>query len=1115
MKRMLINATQQEELRVAMVDGQQLYDLDIESPGHEQKKANIYKGKITRIEPSLEAAFVDYGADRNGFLPLKEMASEYLPARLPSEGRTHIKDVLREGQEVIVQVDKEERGNKGAALTTFITLAGSYLVLMPNNPRSGGISRRIEGADRVELKEVVASLKIPEGMGLIVRTAGIGKSSEALQWDLSFRLKHWQVIKQTAKERPAPFLIHQESNVIIRAFRDYLRQDIGEILIDNPHIVDLAKAHIAALGRPDFASKIKLYNGEVPLFSYYQIESQIESAFKREVRLHSGGSIFIDTTEALTAIDINSARSTRGVDIEETALNTNLEAANEIARQLRLRDLGGLIVIDFIDMHALRHQRDVENCLREAVRQDRARIQIGRISRFGLLELSRQRLSPSLSESSHHVCPRCGGNGTIRDNESLSLSILRLIEEEALKENTYEVQAIVPVPIASYLLNEKRDAVNAIEKRQAGVRAIIVPNDQMHTPNYDVLRVRKGEETSILSYQLPQLHDVDISHTYAEHNTTRKQQEQSYLDNSSAMRNTLILNRKSISSSVKKPITTSSSSRGLFFRLISGIKSLVSHDHKINSSDVTPQSMLIEEKTVDTTHKGRSPLSHGRHYSLSNSDQMLSLPHECGLNKEKIQSHHNAETSGNRKFKISETRKNPVNSNCKHLQHEGTQELDFITDNNKDNSQDLKVSIKPEKVINSFVVTQTLMDEAKNITVQTPQPRQKYEINSSIVNVCAPLQVNNCPVNATTAFDVVAEHQKNMADMVFTNNQNNIKIENKCYISTNNTENLSRRSRKSSRYLRVSGQRRRRYRDNKLVLQSPVPMNRAICSLELALGKVWINYPVKHHEENINKNKSKESQRAESVAVTVIRDDINLEGSSLSVDKSIAKLNHLITDAKKAIDLTKTECDSIHCIIQNTSTTIEKVNSKQLVDTTSVSISKFRSNRDTALAEREENISSILESVSSSVSRSMLDKNLTQILHKINSISPPTSKLKMKNKMIKDNIFMSNKEIHGEKSSKNEILVSNLVIATSISSESLAPLNCKLDIQHPVLPKSNKSSAPVTKATGQDSDQSLLSLSKNNQGDHYYFKGHVAARGNTANNYANAPITRPISLDKI
>ncbi|OOF50477.1 ribonuclease E [Rodentibacter genomosp. 1] len=504
MKRMLINATQKEELRVALVDGQRLFDLDIESPGHEQKKANIYKGKITRVEPSLEAAFVDYGAERHGFLPLKEIAREYFPADYVFQGRPNIRDILSEGQEIIVQVNKEERGNKGAALTTFVSLAGSYLVIMPNNPRAGGISRRIEGDERTELKEALSSLVVPEGVGLIVRTAGVGKSPEELQWDLKVLLHHWEAIKQASQSRPAPFLIHQESDVIVRAIRDYLRRDIGEILIDSPKIFEKAKAHIK-LVRPDFINRVKLYQGEVPLFSHYQIESQIESAFQREVRLPSGGSIVIDVTEALTAIDINSARSTRGGDIEETALNTNLEAADEIARQLRLRDLGGLVVIDFIDMTPVRHQREVENRIRDAVRQDRARIQISRISRFGLLEMSRQRLSPSLGESSHHICPRCQGTGKVRDNESLSLSILRLIEEEALKENTKQVHTIVPVQIASYLLNEKRKAISSIEKRHS-VDVIVVPNEAMETPHFSVFRVRDGEEVNELSYNLAKIH---------------------------------------------------------------------------------------------------------------------------------------------------------------------------------------------------------------------------------------------------------------------------------------------------------------------------------------------------------------------------------------------------------------------------------------------------------------------------------------------------------------------------------------------------------------------------------------------------------------------------------
>ncbi|OBU15185.1 ribonuclease [Photobacterium aquimaris] len=527
MKRMLINATQKEELRVALVDGQKLFDLDIESPGHESKKANIYKGRITRIEPSLEAAFVDYGAERHGFLPLKEVAKDYFPSNYSYQGRPNIKEVLKEGQEVIVQVDKEERGNKGAALTTFISLAGSYLVLMPNNPRAGGISRRIEGEERTQLKAALSTLELPHGMGLIVRTAGVGKSGEELEWDLNVLLNHWSAVKEAAESQAAPFLIHQESNVIARAIRDYLRRDIGEILIDSPQVFDRARDHIKLI-RPDFLSRIKRYEGEVPLFSHYQIESQIDSAFQREVRLPSGGSVVIDPTEALTSIDINSARATKGGDIEETALQTNLEAADEIARQLRLRDLGGLVVIDFIDMTPVRHQREVENRLREAVRVDRARVQIGRISRFGLLEMSRQRLSPSLAEASHHVCPRCTGTGVVRDNESLSLSILRLIEEEALKDNSSQVVAIVPVPVASYLLNEKRPAVQHIEKYH-NVRVVIVPNADMETPHFEVLRIREGEEQDTLSYHLPStieaLKEAEATESPQQERTAKKREE--------------------------------------------------------------------------------------------------------------------------------------------------------------------------------------------------------------------------------------------------------------------------------------------------------------------------------------------------------------------------------------------------------------------------------------------------------------------------------------------------------------------------------------------------------------------------------------------------------------
>ena len=501
MKRMLINATQPEELRVALVDGQKLYDLDIESGAREQKKSNIYKGKITRVEPSLEAAFVDFGSERHGFLPLKEISREYF-SKAP-EGRVNIKDVLREGQEVIVQVEKEERGNKGAALTTFISLAGRYLVLMPNNPRAGGISRRIEGEERNELREALNGLDVPADMGLIVRTAGLGRSSEEMQWDLDYLTQLWKAIKEASQEQKAPFLIYQESNVIIRAIRDYLRQDIGEVLVDSVEAQEEALSFINQV-MPQYASKIKLYEDSVPLFNRFQIESQIETAFQRVVQLPSGGSIVIDPTEALVSIDINSARATRGGDIEETALNTNLEAAEEIARQLRLRDIGGLIVIDFIDMTPPKNQRAVEDRVRECLEADRARIQVGRISRFGLLEMSRQRLRPSLGESSGIVCPRCSGQGIIRDVESLSLAILRLIEEEALKDRTAEVRAQVPIPVAAFLLNEKRNNITKIELRTRA-RIVILPNDHMETPHFEVQRLRDDSpevQTGQSSYEM-------------------------------------------------------------------------------------------------------------------------------------------------------------------------------------------------------------------------------------------------------------------------------------------------------------------------------------------------------------------------------------------------------------------------------------------------------------------------------------------------------------------------------------------------------------------------------------------------------------------------------------
>ncbi len=491
MKRILINASQPEELRVAMVDGQHLFNLDIEAPSHEKKKANIYKGRITRIEPSLEAAFVDYGAERHGFLPLKEV-SPHLFRKTPEEGkRVEIKEVLSEGQEIVVQVNKEERGNKGAALTTFISLAGRYLVLMPNNPRAGGISRRIEGEERNELREVISQLEIPEGIGVIIRTAGVGKSTEEISWDLGYLLQLWEAIDKASRERPAPFLIYQESDVIIRAIRDYLSPDIGEIIIDNAELHAKARDFMQ-LVMPHNLHKLKFYDDATPLFTRFQIETQIEAAFQHEVRLPSGGSLVIDHTEALVAIDINSSRATKGGDIEETALNTNLEAADEIARQLRLRDLGGLIVIDFIDMTPSRNQREVENRLKAALASDRARIQVGRISRFGLLELSRQRLRPSLGESAHRVCPRCSGQGVIRNVESLSLSILRLIAEHANKEGTARIVAQLPVSVATYLLNEKRLDISEIEQRK-NVRIYLIANTTMESPNYEVTRLHRNE----------------------------------------------------------------------------------------------------------------------------------------------------------------------------------------------------------------------------------------------------------------------------------------------------------------------------------------------------------------------------------------------------------------------------------------------------------------------------------------------------------------------------------------------------------------------------------------------------------------------------------------------
>jgi ribonuclease E len=501
---MLINATQEEELRMAMVDGQRLYDLNIEGPASERKKANIYKGKITRIEPSLEAAFVDYGAERHGFLPLKEISSEYFIKEVSSGNKPNIRDVLKEGQDIVVQIDKEERGNKGAALTTFVSLAGRFIVLKPNKSRSGGVSRRIIGADRDLARKSLSDIDVPKGMSVILRTAGIDRSAEELAWDLENLMAVWQAILNVVLERPSPFLIYRESNAVVRALRDYLTNEIGEILIDDEATYKEATEFVEQV-MPHNLRKLKHYTDPVPLFTRFQIESQIESAFAHSVTLPSGGSIVIDHTEALVSIDINSARATKGGDIEATALNTNLEAADEIARQLRIRDLGGLIVIDFIDMGPQKNQRAVENRLREAVRQDRARVQIGKITRFGLLEMSRQRLRPSLGESSYHTCPRCSGFGTIRSVESLALAILRIVGEEARKERTAKVIAQLPVEVATYLLNEKRDWVRSVETRH-DTQVVLVANSALETPHYDIRRVRDDQadlpENAGVSYSL-------------------------------------------------------------------------------------------------------------------------------------------------------------------------------------------------------------------------------------------------------------------------------------------------------------------------------------------------------------------------------------------------------------------------------------------------------------------------------------------------------------------------------------------------------------------------------------------------------------------------------------
>ncbi|NVC51089.1 ribonuclease E [Vibrio diabolicus] len=836
MKRMLINATQKEELRVALVDGQRLFDLDIESPGHESKKANIYKGRITRIEPSLEAAFVDYGAERHGFLPLKEIAREYFPEGYTYQGRPSIKEVLTEGQEVIVQVEKEERGSKGAALTTFISLAGSYLVLMPNNPRAGGISRRIEGDERTQLKAALSTLELPQGMGLIVRTAGVGKSAEELEWDLNVLLNHWGAIKGAADSNPAPFLIHQESNVIVRAIRDYLRRDIGEILIDSNTIYERAKEHIQ-LVRPDFLNRVKKYEGEVPLFSHYQIESQIESAFQREVRLPSGGSIVIDPTEALTSIDINSARATKGGDIEETALNTNLEAADEIARQLRLRDLGGLVVIDFIDMTPVRHQREVENRLREAVRLDRARVQIGRISRFGLLEMSRQRLSPSLAEASHHICPRCSGTGVVRDNESLALSVLRLIEEEALKDNTAQVLAVVPVPIASYLLNEKRRSVNHIERIQE-VKITVVPNSDMETPHFEVIRVREGEEFDLISYLLPKkleaMKEAEGKEP-AEVDVKPKRIEEPVLKGFAAPSQTAPAPAAKPAPEAKKKEqkVEQEEKPGLFSRLFKALGSFLFGGSEEVKEEPKPQ----EEKKPNRDNRRNKRDRNDRRRNNSQRD--------------------NRENRDNRDNRDNRRRRKPRDEQANE-QNEAQQQTNKQQNRNQKRKPKAQQADKAqEQKANAKVAEKGLQLAAEARTETKPEESKPKQQNAKAEKVKERRQRRKLNKSVRVK-DQEAVEKKAEETAVKTQETVETKVEKpteaavEAQQDNKQAESKQRRNRRSPRHLRASGQRRRRGRDRR---PNPFRLRKGgVASPEMAMGKVMPRYipkPAPKKEEQV------------------------------------------------------------------------------------------------------------------------------------------------------------------------------------------------------------------------------------------------------------------------
>ncbi|VFP81806.1 ribonuclease E [Candidatus Erwinia haradaeae] len=993
MKRMLINATQKEEWRVALVNGQCLYDLDIESSGYEQKKSNIYKGRIIRIEPSLEAAFVDYGVERHGFLPLKEISCEYFFKRSNSHSRPNIKDLVREGQEVIVQIDKEERGNKGAALTTFISLAGSYLVLMPNNPRAGGISRRVEGNDRIILKSALALLDLPDGMGLIVRTAGVGKSVEGLQWDLSSRIKHWEAIKKAANNRSAPFLIHQESNVIVRAFRDYLRQDIGEILIDNPKVFHLACQHISALGRPDFSSRIKLYTGEIPLFSHYQIESQIESAFQREVRLPSGGSIVIDTTEALTAIDINSARSTRGGDIEETAFNTNLEAANEIARQLRLRDVGGLIVIDFIDMSPIQNQRSVENRLREEVRQDRARIQISHISRFGLLEMSRQRLSSSLGESSHHVCPRCSGTGNIRDNESLSLSILRLIEEEVLKENTKEVHAIVPVQVASYLLNEKRDAVSAIEKRTQGIRAIIVPNDNMQTPHYSVVRIRSGEETQTLSYHLSKLHAYELNLSLDERYAERKRLERQELTIAGILEPTLekkevfLKDRIKIGVCVKMFRASYLRVYKLSICMTRVLRKLFNQIHRRSSqqNEALDRKKNVEECLVRShNHQNRQLNNHiSNRIIRDNPGKIRNDDLDEPRTENKISSIRKISDSFQDDCSLPlgadlPVTKVPVECNSKLDYQSRHIRKNRYAHSNKDNKF-LRIEAENTPHLVSRNATEVKKTEENVHLVQTTLSHNDLSKSTPVV---IPEKTKFCSMYLEKSTVVTEEARKIMTDL---------KLDDSTHVRGSS---IIRRTRRTPRHLRVSGHRRRRYVYERYPRCSPMPLSHAVASLEVALGRVWIFYPVAH----VNKNSSLHKETDHStITESTHRDALSSKSVSPGID-----VFSVSTDVHS--DSRNTDAENVM------SSKIDTTPVNQQVESTQNS-KKIVENKRILTSVKVENIVTILSSDSmTSTSSPVLNSLGESILHRRHSFAPVTK------------VTLFSKEIQMSSSRKEESL---------------------------------------------------------------------------------------------